>query len=131
MLKSQLTPRKDQSKKSASLRVARQSGAPLDPNHIKLYNQDFALLFDSIQEKLHVTDATALTEEQANLFNQMLEDGDKQLREKYPAIEHWHFLSYGKMQRKIKFYGCPIMVSVEASSGNLCYILVDEETQPV
>ena len=108
------------------LRIARASGNPLDPNHVIFYQQDYERTFNAIQKKLGIDDSTALTEEQADRFNALLGRCERIIRARYPTIGLVKWQAYTQLKRKMKYYGAPILVSIEASSGKLCYIVMDE-----
>ncbi len=125
-LKSSLKPRKGQSRKSASVRLMRASGRPLDPNHVILYQSEFASVYDKIQARFGATDTTIWKPEDAERAQKLLERCDLIIRGRYPHIVEEPYPTYAKLQRKIKHYNAEIVFSLEPSSGNLVMVIMDE-----
>lgn len=109
------------------LRVVRQSGLPVLPQHLKSYETEYRLTFDKIQSKLGVTDSSILTQEQAERFTKLLNRCDRLLLRYYPVVQEWPFLTYTQYKKKITEYDCNILITMEKTTGHLCYILMDED----
>ena len=125
-LKSSLKPKKDQSVKSAKLRLVRATGRPVDPTHVILYQKDFMLVYDKIQARFGATDTTIWKPEDAERAQKLLERCDRIIRSRYPAIINVPYPTYTQLQRKIKHYNAEMTFSLEASSGDLILIIQDE-----
>lgn len=120
------TPAKNKSGSQQPLRMARVSGEPIYPEHITLYKADFARVYDAVQAKLGKTDVSIWTAAESERANKLLQRCERIIRARYPTVIEQRWMSYTEMKRKIKFFGAPIMLSVEASSGFLCYLIADE-----
>lgn len=123
------TPKKNKSGSLKPLQVVRQSGLPIEPSHLKQYSNDYAKMFDKVLAHVGVDDGTSLSEEQANRINKLLTRCDRMILRYYPVVAHWPLLSYMQYKSKIKEYGANILVSMERSTGYLCYIIMDQDAQ--
>lgn len=125
-LKSQLKPRKGQSVKSASVRMFRASGRPLEPTHVIMYQKDFTTVYDKIQTRFGMVDTSIWKPEDAEKAQKLLERCDRIIRARYPHIVEVRYPTYGQLARMIKRYNAEIVASLEPSSGRLCLVVQDE-----
>lgn len=126
-LKSTLKPRKDQSVKSAGLRLIRATGRPLEPTHILRYQNEFANVYDKIQARFNMTDTSIWKPEDAERAQKLLERCDRIIRAQFPHTRVVRYPTYAQLVRMIKFYNAEIVFSLEPSSGDLVMVIQDND----
>ena len=95
----------------------RKSGAPVDLEKLKKFDEEWKKGFDNFKA-IHGEDMKALQED--------LQKFEKELLEKYPVIEEWEFMTTKKAWlEKVKHYG-PIFVARHADNlDELVYVIND------
>jgi len=104
----------------------RASGRPLSPEHVLFYQKEFTGLYDKIQARFGMTDSSIWKPEDAARAQKLLERCDRIIRARYLHVENIQWPTYGRLIKMIKRYNAEIVCSLEASSGNLVLVIMDE-----
>lgn len=115
------------SKRGARVRMARASGDPIAPEHIELYKAEYSRIFDKVLAHCGCDEKTAFTNEQADRVNKLLGRCERIIRARYPTVRIVKWMPYMKLRQLMRRMGAPILITEEAHSGNLAYIIMDVE----
>lgn len=106
------------------IKVCRASGAPVRPENVEAWTQEYRALYDKVLLKFKVEEGKQVAPEIGMRIQKLMDRLEKGLNKKYPNIEQWEPVRSVKVwEDLVKQYG-PIMLARE-ENGNLAYVIYD------
>lgn len=110
------------------VKVIRSSGHPIELEDIAAYKEDWKQLFDKIQDRCTIG-KTATKDKAYNMFRmqKLLARCESILQERYNRIAEWDFIATPEQAEKLIEKHGNIMLTRRADSGDLLYVILDED----
>lgn len=110
------------------VKVIRSSGHPIDTADIEAYKQDWKELFDKVQDKCKVgIDGTGSASVDMFRMQKLLARTEQILMKRYNRVAEWDFISTPEQAKQVMEQYGNIMLTKRADSGDLLYVILDED----